>query len=274
MGLGDNLRHPARATLAVWQRLARGRSTSTTNIFIACFPKSGSTFLYKTLHAVTGFEVESMTFRRKRNEQDMYLPTAADAARKNSVTQQHVRATQPNLKMLNEFNIRPVVLTRNIFDIVISLRDHFYKQGQNSPMLFVDDRFYELAESDQYDMIIDMALPWYFNFYVSWFEARRTQAIDLLWTSYEEVMADKAAAIRRILTFYSLPVNEAKVENILAEAEEKRKASRFNKGVSGRGTALLTDAQRDRVRAMTRFYPWVDFSLMGLAPQEMKEQTR
>ena len=274
MGLGDNLRHPARATLAVWQRLARSRSSATTNIFIACFPKSGSTFLYKTLHAVTGFDVESMTFRRKRNEQDMYLPTAADAARKNSVTQQHVRATQPNLEMLNEFNIRPVVLTRNIYDIVISLRDHFYKQGQNSPMLFVDDRFYELAESDQYDMIIDLALPWYFNFYVSWFEAQRTKAIDLLWTSYEEVMTDKAAAIKRILSFYSLPANESKIERILAEAEEKRKASRFNKGVSGRGAALLSDVQRMRVRQMTRFYPWVDFSLMGLAPQESKEQTQ
>ena len=85
MGFVDHLRHPARATLAFWQRQSRGKSARTTNILIACFPKSGSTFLHKTLQSITGFSVESMTYRRKRNEQDMYLPTTVDAVRRNSV---------------------------------------------------------------------------------------------------------------------------------------------------------------------------------------------
>jgi hypothetical protein len=38
---------------------------------------------------------------------------------------------------------------------------------------------------------------------------------------------------------------------------------RYNKGVVGRGNEL-TEAQRARVRELTQFYPWVDFTPVGI----------
>jgi hypothetical protein len=45
--------------------------------------------------------------------------------------------------------------------------------------------------------------------------------------------------------------------------QQRRRQTRMNKGVVGRGQ-MLTERQRNRIIQMKRFYPWVDFSPIGL----------
>src|SRR5262249_44452981 len=86
------------------------------HIFIACVPKSASTFLKNLLVNVTGYRDLFTVYAAGQNEHEVYLPTLRESAHLDTVTQQHCRASDANIHLMQAFGIRPVVLVRNIFD--------------------------------------------------------------------------------------------------------------------------------------------------------------
>jgi len=52
----------------------------------------------------------------------------------------------------------------------------------------------------------------------------------------------------------------------VAQAQANRKHSRFNKGVSGRGTALLKPRHIEHLHRLARGYKDIDFVAEGLLP--------
>jgi hypothetical protein len=234
-------------------------------IFIASSPKSGSTFMAKAMSHLTGYRYYDLADAYERNDQNLYLPKLIDVYSQGSVTHQHLRATGPNLELLNMFSIRPVIMTRNIFDTVVSIRDHMFKEGYAFPTFYCNERFAELDEHSQFDQIIELGIPWYFNFYVSWFEATRNHQIDALWINYEDVVQDWDKALVKLADFYGIEKTPEEIATALQQTREmKRTKTRLNKGVVGRGESALTTAQKDRIRSMARFYSWVDFSAIGI----------
>jgi hypothetical protein len=235
-------------------------------VFLACTPKSGSTFLKRALLEVTGFTPAYLAYAFERNEQDLYFPALVDHWNVATVTQQHVRATGPNLQLMQWFGIRPVILVRNLFDSVVSIRDYLFAEGfEKFPSLYVTERMADLSSERQLDLLITHALPWYINFFVSWFDSCRTGSIDALWLSYDDLIQDWPAGVRSVLDFYGIATPEERIRTALEHLESgDRRDVRLNVGVAGRG-AELTEAQRDRIRAQAAFYPWVDFSSVGIA---------
>jgi hypothetical protein len=224
------------------------------SVFLACMPKSGSTFLKRALLEVTGFSPAYLSYAFERNEQDLYFPALVD------------RATGPNLKLMHWFGIRPVILVRNLFDTVVSIRDYLFAEGfQKFPSLYVTERMADLSPERQLDLLITHALPWYFNFYVSWFDSCRTGSIDAMWLSYDDLIQDWPAGIRTVLEFYGIPASEEHIRTALEHLRSGDPSDiRLNVGVTGRG-AGLSEAQRDRIREQAAFYPWVDFTRIGIA---------
>ncbi len=167
------------------------------------------------------------------------------------------------------FKIKPVVVVRNFFDAVPSILDHFAatdKGFATFPFLFCNDKFPELSKSLQADCIVEMAMPWLFSFYVSWFDASARGEIEALWITYEEMTSDWPGTIKKILTFHGLERTDAQIAGALQKTRGfGREINRLNQGRIGRGEELLTEEQRGKVIAMTRFYPWVDFSRVGIA---------
>lgn len=244
------------------RKILRGRGVF---IFISAMPKSGSTFLSRNIIQITGFDHQPMTYGFERNEQELYLPKLVDNYNRPTVTQQHTRATGPNLELFNRFGIRPVILVRNIFDVVVSMRDYLLKEGvAHFPSLYATERFTTLREEEQYDFLITFAIPWYFNFYVSWFDATRDKRIEALWLSYENLVDDWVAGIFSVFAFYDIKHSEADVRSTVEMMQQRPADTRMNQGVVGRGKSGLTKAQRERIIAMKQYYPWVNFSLMGL----------
>jgi len=84
---------------------------------------------------------------------------------------------------------------------------------------------------------------------------------DLLWVTYEDMVADQEMFFRQILDYCDIPYNEVSLARINRENQPE---GRFNVGVTGRGD-ILSDAQRDFVRNLTSYYPEVDFSRMGIS---------
>lgn len=234
-------------------------------IFIASLPKTGSTFMAKALSHLTGYRYVDLAYAYERNDQNLYLPKLVDAYSFGSVTHQHVRATGPNIKLMNMFSIKPVILVRNIFDIVVSIRDHMFNEGYAFPTFYCNEKFGDLDDTTQIDQIIEMGIPWYFNFYVSWYEATSSNRIEALWMQYENVIESWGEALTMISQFYTLNKTKQEIDDALQRTiNMKKDRTRLNKGIAGRGDAALSDVQKEKIIKMSRFYPWVDFSLLGI----------
>ena len=232
------------------------------HLFIACMPKSGSTFLKNVLCQVTGYEDRYFFYAHGQNEHDFYLPNVIKFSEKNTVTQQHSRASHANVQMMQAFNIKPVVLTRNIFDAMMSLLD-FYKNGAAINTYHQRD-FEQMNDEQRIDLIIDYYAPWYFQFFASWLEAESQRRLPVMWLSYEEMIADKPLAIECVLRFYGSRVNRETIKQAIAAVETDGRKNRFNKGIAGRGQTSLSTEQKARIKALTRHYPSTDFSRLGL----------
>lgn len=232
------------------------------HIFIACTPKSGSTFLKNVLLALTCYRDGFMVYTPGQFEQDLYLPMLNSLARLDTVSQQHCRASDANVQLMQSFEIRPVVLVRNIFDSVISLLD-FYDRGAYSNSFFRTD-YLTLDEATRIDLLIDNLVPWYFQFVSSWELVEKSRAIDLFWLSYEKLISDKPKAVSEVLSFYGLGAPMRGIEQRVKEIESQKRGTRFNKGVTGRGESRLSDDQKRRIKSYARYFPTTDLSRIGL----------
>ncbi|MDJ0949224.1 MAG: hypothetical protein QNJ94_09900 [Alphaproteobacteria bacterium] len=231
----------------------RGRT-----VFITAMPKSASTFLVATLAEVTGFLQHFLGYDFL-NEQDLYLPRLIDAYDMDVVAHQHTRATPKNLELMQNFAIRPVVLTRPLPDIAVSLLDHIHRESRITSVFHPGPDFGALSRDRQLDAVVDLAMPWFVQFYAGWREATEAGAVEILFLDYAELVGAPEETVARVLAFHELPAPpEAEIAEAVARVQGGGRA-RFNKGVTGRGAAGLSPAQHDRLAALVRHYPAVDF---------------
>ncbi len=233
------------------------------HIFIACSPKSGSTFLKNSLVGVTGFRDMFSVYAGLQNEHELDLPQFVRFGKENTVTQQHSRATEANIQLMQSFGVKPVVLVRNIYDSVISLLD-FYTKGFTFSTFFNKEEFLAFPTEEKIDLIIEYAIPWYFQFVSGWQRAEKESRLNVNWLTYEEMIANKPATIEKVLQIYGMSAPNEIIEQRIFEIESDGEKNRFNKGVAGRGKIGLNDTQKEKVKKLARFFPSNDFSIIGL----------
>lgn len=231
------------------------------HLIVACMPKSGSTFLASALTHATGYSNVVFAFGFEQNEQDLYLPALIRNAGIDTVTQQHMRATDPNLRLLAAFHMSPIVLVRNLEDITISLYDHLHKTAIKASMGYLNESFFELDRDNQLDLLISMFLPWYISFFVSWVDAERNGKCRPIWMKYEDMISDTSGAVHEILTGCGIARSREAVQAAIGSA--MRGDVKMNKGVSGRGRQSLNQQQIARIWRLASHYPRVDFSMIG-----------
>lgn len=227
--------------------------------FIACTPKSASTYLMRMLSEILQARITTFISAYDRTEQDINLSKVIESSFFSTVTHQHMKCSDYNLSVLKKFRIKPVILTRNIYDSIISMKNHMHNEPDNTwwPMAYIDETFYDKSDSEQLDFIIEFFVPWYINFYVSWYKASKTDS--LLWITYDNLISNKVDTVNKVLKYYNF--NRTLSEEGLLKIEENIFSSiRFNKGNSGRGEKLLTEKQRGKVDSFIGHYPTVDFT--------------
>jgi|TARA_R100000479_G_scaffold33554_3_gene14212 hypothetical protein len=235
------------------------------HIFISCSPKSGSTYLLQLLATLLNYDIRIFIAAFDRTEQEVNEVAICDAKKINTVTHQHTRCTANNIRVLKKHKIKPLILTRNIYDSVISMRNHMHAEPQNSwwPMGYVDEDFYKLTPKQQCDFVIDLILPWYFNFYVSWFKHEKNTNKNLLWLTYEELMQDKLVTVNKILDYYN--INITIKEQILLAAEAKVKGKTRKTVLPDNCPKVsLNEIQILKINSLSKYYPNVDFNKFGI----------
>lgn len=211
-------------------------------LFIACFPKSGSTYLMRLLCEITGFPRAILVQYMGPNEQD-FLKTALEQWRfRDGVVQQHMKATHYNLALLKQYGIRPVILVRNIYDVIISLCDHIDNGGPSMPTGYVHRGFFELTQEEKWMFLIRAHLPWYFSFLLSWHEAEGVVSVH--WLTYEELFSEQEKVVSQLLQYWDVPVSSERIAKGISSAENQ--FTRFNQGIAGRGSKL-PDAHRQAI---------------------------
>lgn len=241
-------------------------------VLITSLPKTGSTLLFRAMALAIGRPINLVTYSTDGNEQELYFPLLAQAALlKPGLCRLHMRATRPNLALIRAFNLTPIVQVRDIFDILASQRDHILRglygtMGQvtadaSDPLHL---HFKTLSMVEQFDLLIELKLPWLLEFYRSWVEAEQRGDVTIHWMNYTDLNHDKVGTIARAIEFLGLPADPRRIAAAIAALPPEK--TRFNQAKEGRGHELLTDAQKQRIVATTRHYPWIDFTHLGIAP--------
>lgn len=235
---------------------------------VVATPKSGSTFLASVLAKSLDLPLIPLCYAYSSNEHDLYLPALVTATACGAVSQLHMKGTPHNVQLLNLFGIRPIVLTRNLFDSIESLaRDLRRKcempglgQGMSGySFAWLTQNVADLDDERLIDFVIDFALPWYLNFYASWQSYVRFNKIDPLFLRYEDLMKDKAGEIARIAREIGgvelQPDSDLLGENYIRDSSSMGRGS----GESELGLKRLSPAQVGAVRRRLSYYPDIDF---------------
>jgi hypothetical protein len=243
--------------------LAAQVCTQRKHAWIVAAPKSGSTWLSRLLRELLGWPEVSLVNGYHRREQEVDIRPLLRYPKGNVFSpHQHCRASEPTMDFIKKFGVKPIIQTRNIFDTVVSLRDHLFKESLDWPMAFVDEGFFRLDEEKQYQFIIEMFLPWYFNFYVSWFRADGLEPSGMLFVRYEDLVKDPSEILGKVLLFLDETRAPAEINEAITRAGSR--GTRLNKGVSGRGNQLLNERHKAKIREMRQYYSHIDFSMVGL----------
>lgn len=213
---------------------------------------------------VSGYKTEEFDVGVQDDEQDIYFPALVDNAFHGTSSRMHMRAKHHNIELMQQYGLKPVVQVRNLFDIVVSLRDHC-RRTPIFGIAHMGEVYNNSEKSRQYDMVIDLLVPWYLSFFVSWTRVKEQKLLDTLWVSYEEMMGDKVEAFTKVCDFYDIPATEATIKKAISAIEGDKRRSNFNVGKVGRGKAELSEAQVNRIRRMAGYYEDIDFSLIGIS---------
>lgn len=193
------------------------------NIVVFSAPKSASSFITNTLHALFAYERVHLANADKTD-----LDHRLDAARImnykiqniSTLSQHHTIASSITHNILKRFDLIPIITSRGIAASLLSYRDMLNEQ-KGDPQFKVErkgfqfkktdcfndyksdyfiSRYYRLPPSEQLDMLIDQYANWYFQFWLSWkrLEAHR---YPLVWIHYTDLVHDPIAEIRKVINF-------------------------------------------------------------------------
>lgn len=148
----------------------------------------------------------------------------------------HALATEDLTDIISSNHI-VVIQTRSILDTIVSLFDHWNKNPRTP--FWVTNQFFwpDLTDEEKYNHIIESYVPWHVQFVQGW--DRASAKLNLIWTSYQNVVSDSNKVAEEIFSFHSINHNHVSVPR---EAN-----GQFNVGRSGRGQKQLSEKQKMRV---------------------------
>lgn len=236
------------------------------HVLLACFPKSGSTYLARLIANAGGYAQAHLSDSAKGGEHEPSTARLLLYHHVDYVTQLHLRCSLGTAVMIEKFSLLPVVLYRDIFDTVISMKDDLKNDpveyaafASPFPIAYIPNDVRALPEDELLSFVIDMLVPWYLGFYGSWYRYPGPKYC----LSYREVTKETPRVLRAISEHFRLGWSDAAVAKAIDSAG--REDTRRNQAVAGRGQGL-GDHHRQRIVQMSRYYAGVDFSPIGIPP--------
>lgn len=236
------------------------------NAILCAQPKSASLYLTQLLSLCLGLRNYQIGFDNKGGE--IYYPRllAAKFAKNQIGTISHCHAapTPTVLKMIDYLNFRPLILTRNLVDTIVSRKDMLIKDKFAGNILSSDAmrKFIHGSLEYQIDVIIDLFANEYINFYSGWDAHRGNTRLRPIYITYKEMLEDEVSLISRVADELNLSVTPAEIKRNSIDIKNAGGIN-FNKGVSGRGAQVISKKQIEILRMKAQMFGCKDPKFLG-----------
>ena len=236
-------------------------------IVVACFPKSGSTFLTRKLSALPTCLLEPLVPFGERREQELDEGIIREVLRKHEgghvIAHQHVRLNANTADLATRYPIRFVVLVRDLMDCLVSLAEHMSDESTLLPHSFWSNRLYDDLEEANLSRIHAVTVtnaPWFINFYLSWvlWQEEYPEIPPPFFLTYSDLFQNVESTITSLVSQFGIQAGKNDITRVL----EEQTFSRLNKGISGRGREyfLKDNTAASALDQIIQCYPNIDFS--------------
>ena len=208
-------------------------------IFIAGLPKSGTTWLEQLTGEVPGYvQLNNSLIRNFHGSELLSHPhgvnhTMLSSAppKRYSYLKLHTHFTPEYVQILTEFNIRPVILIRDLRDMMISRYYHIMSEPthwmyDNIKALKFEEGFtkslYGISADDN-----ETALDYYKNWVKGWLEYIRSNPEKALLIRYEEMKNEPHQVLGKILRFHELYFDLQTINRIIEKQIRRYKPGEF-----------------------------------------------
>lgn len=159
----------------------------------------------------------------------------------------HLQPHRSNVEAMEREAIVPVVLWRNLADVIVSFDDHVRLESHVNPVFYLADRdaYLRLPESERYAYLIDAIVPWNLGFYLAW---RRRRAV---LHPYEALAQAPAAFAADVLAELGVTAERGRLDELLP----LRAGVRFNVGRAGRAAERFSAENRRRLEEIVLAHP-------------------
>ena len=217
------------------------------SLLIACMPKSASTFLTRLI-AGSIPDMRIGHFVPEYGDREQVLSEARVRRHRLSgrpvVAQHHVRASSHLLGVCESNSIRILVLTRNLPDAIVSLRDHMNNESVRGFLVSVDaEEWRRMTEAEQYRMLAEYALPWYVEFAAGWIRAIRERPHLVQHITYDQVThepLDRLSEALRQSGFRNVR-SDLLADKAKGLVERSGEQIRLHRGIGGRGAKVFEE---------------------------------
>ena len=232
-------------------------------VLLAFPPKAAGSFLRAAVEQATGGQLMRCCYAQGGRDAQPYLPTfiayyAGARGAGPMVAHLHMQAFPANRAFVEGFGIRPVVMVRNIADMLASYWDMLEDGGSGLPMginCTIPDDFRLWPAAQRADFMIDVIGPWYVGYYATWLNYHRTHPERMCLVQYADLMANPAGTLFRLLEACGSGVGLDTCRKAIGTIWRERRLHRFGEDVTGRGEDYFSPAQRDRLARMLSYYP-------------------
>ncbi len=235
------------------------------HLWLIAAPKSGSTWLGVIIKNLLKWDTSALVSGYDRNEQEVDIRKLVTANRHRNIfsVHQHCKASKPTIGFIQNANIKPLIHIRNIFDTVVSVRDHIQNETSIIPTAYMDRvNWMRLSGEQKLNFVIDMVVPWYLSFYSGWFSNEIVKNGTAYISTYESLKSDPYGTVKKICEWVNEEVTESQIKEALELAQKSY--TRKNKGEVGRGAQYITGDQKEKIINMCRYYPNINFEMIGI----------
>jgi len=237
-------------------------------LFLSFAPKAAGTFFRQAaMEALGSGALIRFTQAQGGRDGSPYLPNflsaLLDDKRSGFVGHLHMQALPANRNFLDMFGLKPVIMLRDIPDMLASYWDMLdtdpVARADGLNCLIPQD-FVSLSRAEKADFMIDIVAPWYASYFATWKDYAEAAPLTVCVLRYGDLKNDPAAMLHRALTHSGFVVPRAKCDSAIEKVWGDRTSFRFNKGVAGRGRDYFSPAHLERLARMLSVYkqlgPW------------------
>ena len=231
-------------------------------LFLAFAPKcAGTYFRQAAIHALDG-QLVRMCHAQGGRDGTFYLPnvlvSCLDDAAPTTVTHLHMQALAANRHFIEALGIKPVIMMRNIADMLASFLDMLERdpvarmEGLNCQ---IPENFCDMDRDSKLDFVIDVIAPWYASYFATWknFVDDAPEMVCIL--RYSDFCNDPAKTLHRAITHAGFPTTLFQCRQSLDEVWLVKEGYRYNRGIRGRGKDYFSSVHLARLQRQLSYYP-------------------